>query len=45
MLARAEDSDKALERLRPIKAKVLSTTLPQEQEQRLRETLAKEDYG
>jgi uncharacterized membrane protein len=44
LMAKAENSEQILERLKPIKAKVLSTTLPEEQEQKLREALAKEEY-
>ncbi len=44
LMAKAENSEQTLERLKPIKAKVLSTTLPEEQEQKLREALAKEEY-
>lgn len=44
LMARAENADDVLERLRPIKAKVLSTTLDEEHEGKLREVLAKEQY-
>jgi uncharacterized membrane protein len=44
LMARAENADQVLERLKPIKARVLSTTLPEEQERKLREVLAKEEF-
>ncbi len=44
LMAKAENADMVLERLKPIKAKVLSTTLSEEQAQRLREVLAREEY-
>lgn len=44
LMAKAENADMVLERLKPIKAKVLSTTLSEEQAQKLREVLAREEY-
>ncbi len=44
LMVKTEDADEVLKRLRPIKANVLSTTLTETQEKRLREVLTKEEY-
>jgi uncharacterized membrane protein len=43
LLVKEARAEEVLERLRPWKAKVLTTTLPEESEKRLQETLAKAD--
>lgn len=45
LLGAASDPDRFLERLRPLKATVLSTTLSEEQEVRIREALSREDLS
>jgi uncharacterized membrane protein len=42
LLGEAQQAEKVLERLQPFKAKVLKTTLAEEQEKRLKDTLAEE---
>jgi uncharacterized membrane protein len=44
LMVKTENADEVLKRLKPIKAKVLSTTLTETQEERLREVLTKEEY-
>lgn len=45
LLVREAKADELLERLRPFKAIILTTTLPQEGEDRLRDALADEDFN
>jgi uncharacterized membrane protein len=45
LMGRAADPDVFLERLRPLKANVLSTTLSDEQATRIREALSEEDLS
>lgn len=45
LLVKEAKADELLERLRPFKAIILTTTLPQEGEDRLREALADEEFN
>jgi uncharacterized membrane protein len=44
LLVKKANADQVLERMRHLEAIVLTTTLPEEQEQRLREALAEEEF-
>jgi uncharacterized membrane protein len=45
LLGKATDPDEFLKRLKPYKARVLQTNLSAEQERRLQDALAEEEYG